>query len=568
MVLRLLPHYSHKVQHMLNHIKSNQLQQQFTMKRRLELSPLTMLLQDRRITVRMGFGLELFRIVEKLTELLDKSLLISRLLMRTAVLGILFVPVSVSFPFWYYATLRNRPADESPNSIWWLDYLVWSLEVAGPTWIKIGQWASSRSDLFPAWTCQSLSKLQDNVYPHSFSYTRKVVESCFHQKLTDVFVEFSVKPVGIGAVAQVYKARLRGSSEGEYVAVKVLHPNVRDVVNLDLTIMHAVACFLEFVIPDCHWLSLPDEVAIFGGMMRQQMDLNVESRNLSKFAVNFSEWSSVGFPEPKFISTTNQNILIESWIDGIPMQKFLQWNNNRFDRKIAQLGLTSFLKMLVLDNHLHADLHPGNILVTFLSKDGYFLDEAQVGGLSSVKDPLLWAAEMERLAEENYTPFVYYLDAGLTCSLSPQNLTNFIDLFRAIADFDGELISSLMVERSKTPWSVVHFDEFSQSMNAFMKRIRENTFAFKHMDVSDILHFVFSSVRKHHVKIDGAFANIGVAIMLMEGVGQRLDADSDLLKAAVPFLTQAVKLRMKGSVSETEKSFVQYWKARIFGIGI
>ena len=214
--------------------------------------------------------------------------------------------------------------------------------------------------------------------------------------------------------------------------------------------------------------------------------------------------------------------------------------------------------MLILDNHLHADLHPGNILVSFTDSEGCFISAQEIAKLTAINDRSVWLSELETLYREKYTPFVYYLDAGLTCSLSPQDLTNFIDLFKAITDFDGNLISSLMVKRSKTPWTVVNFDEFSKSMNMFMEKIRHNTFSLKHMEVSDILRFVFNTVRNYHVKIDGEFANIGVAIMLMEGVGKKLEPDMDLLRAAVPFLLQAIKFRIKGKEAS--------WKFRLFGI--
>ena len=497
-------------------------------------------------------------IVGGIFYLAERASLWSRVLVRTLTLGVLFVPCLLSFPVWY---LGLRPSEDRPASMWWLNYLVWTLEASGPTWIKIGQWASSRTDLFPPWACEVLSKLQADIHPHPFRYTRRVIESRLGGKLEDFFETFDPTPVGIGAVAQVYKAKLKNHTD-EKVAVKVLHPYIRPMVELDLIIMHTVASAIEYIVPDSHWLSLPLEVEIFGGMMRQQLDLSLEGKNLYQFNKNFQEWSNIGFPSPES-SFNSSDILIESWIDGIPMQKVLNWNGTVYDRQIATLGLTSFLKMMLLDNHLHADLHPGNILVNFQNVNGEFLSEAQVYRLAQMPDRDEWNMAMENMYNQDFKPYLFYLDAGLTCSLEPPHLKNFIDLFSAIIEFDGSLISSLMVERSKTPWSVVDFDEFAKSMQNFMDDIKKNTFSLQRMEVSDILHFVFSTVRRHHVKIDGEFANLGVAIMLMEGVGKRLDDQMDLLKASVPFLREAVKLRLQGHISENERGFVSYWKSEI-----
>ena len=504
---------------------------------------------SRRLILKFDFGFDLIQSIEKLSLAFRKGLLFFRLSFRFMMLSVLFLPVAITFPFWYFISLKKLDSQKSEEKsqlpLWWLHYLVWTLEQSGPTFIKVGQWASSRTDLFPAWICDVLSKLQDNVYPHSFSYTKWRIESAFNSKLGDLFEFFDPNPIGVGAVAQVYKAKLKNTNVDGYVAIKVLHPNVRELVHLDLNIMQSVAKLIEFSIPETHWLSLPDEVVIFGDMMKQQLNLENEGKNLLKFAENFKHWSSVGFPEPLLSGYSNDDILIENWVNGVPMQKFLSWNQNIFDREIASIGLTSFLKMLILDNHLHADLHPGNILVSFADSEGCFISAHEIAKLSAINDRSVWLSELETLYREKYTPFVYYLDAGLTCSLSPQDLTNFIDLFKAITDFDGNLISSLMVKRSKTPWTVVNFDDFSKSMNIFMAKIRRNTFSLKHMEVSDILRFVFNTVRNYHVKIDGEFANIGVAIMLMEGVGKKLEPDMDLLRAAVPFLSQAIKLRIR-----------------------
>ncbi|KAJ3305732.1 hypothetical protein HDV03_001140 [Kappamyces sp. JEL0829] len=460
--------------------------------------------------------------------LFSKALFVARILSRMVVLAFLFAPCAVSFPIWYLAVRHDLQLDRPPKKVWWVNYFIWTLEVAGPTWIKIGQWASSRIDLFPGWFCHALSKLQTNVSPHSFYHTRHIVESALGQKLESVFDEFGHRPIGVGAVAQVYKARLKGSEQE--VAVKVLHPNVRSLVELDLTIMYSAARIIEVLVPESHWVSFPEEVHTFGTMMHQQLDLMVEAKNLEKFKTNFADWPSVDFPGPSHPSY--RDVLIETWLDGIPMNTFLRWKNSCFDREIAKIGLTSFLKMLILDNHVHADLHPGNIIVTFQNDENKFLSRDRVKKLNKLTTESEWVRGMEELREEGYSPYVFYIDAGLTTSLSPKHLSNFIDLFKAVTEFDGSLISRLMVERSESPGLVIDFEGFSASMQSFMGDIKHSALKLKQIEVSDILGFVFSIVRKHHVKLDSEFANIAVALLLVEGIGQQLEPDMDLLKAS------------------------------------
>ncbi|KAJ3000577.1 hypothetical protein HDV02_004872 [Globomyces sp. JEL0801] len=315
-------------------------------------------------------------------------------------------------------------------------------------------------------------------------------------------------------VGEVEKAAIMEQTD---VAVKVLHPGVKAMVENDLKIMLMVATALEYIIPELHWLSLPDEVSMFSKMMQQQLDLRIESDNLITFIDNFGKWKQVGFPQP-LQSTMNLNshsdILIETWIDGIPLDHFLKWGPSTFDKKIATIGLTAFLL--------------GNILVSFqkIDKDNFnstpeFVSKSILMDLQHISNPSDWKSYLLSL-EHEYEPFLYFIDAGLVSNLSSTHFTNFLDLFKAVTEFDGQMISKLMVQRSKTPSTVRDFAGFSYSMGAFMKRIKKNTLALGEIYVSEILQFVFQTVRQHHVKIDGDFANVAVAILLLEGIGRQL----------------------------------------------
>ncbi|KAJ3272250.1 hypothetical protein HDV01_005789 [Terramyces sp. JEL0728] len=192
-----------------------------------------------------------------------------------------------------------------------------------------------------------------------------------------------------------------------------------------------------------------------------------------------------------------------------------------------------------------------------------FLDARKIEHIAKSKTKEEWQESLLEI-HQDYDPYLHYIDAGLVSRLSGQHFANFIDLFKAITDFDGNLISKLMVERSRTPSTVIDFKGFSDSMKQFMQKIKRNAFALKHIQVTEILSFVFNIVRKHHVKIEGDFANVGVAIILLEGVGKQLEPDLDLLKASVPFLSKAIRNRVQGKVSRTEIGLWNYLKLRLF----
>ncbi len=142
-----------------------------------------------------------------------------------------------------------------------------------------------------------------------------------------------------------------------YVAVKVLHPGVERTVRRDLRIMGFFASILN-AIPTIEWLSLPDEVSQFGEMMKLQLDLRIEAANLTIFRKNFKDRTTAWFPFP-YTEFTTRNVLVEEFAQGIPLADFMENGGGVFQQDIASEGLDAFLRMLLLDNFVHADLHPG-----------------------------------------------------------------------------------------------------------------------------------------------------------------------------------------------------------------
>ena len=239
---------------------------------------------------------------------------------------------------------------------------------------QIGQWAASRTDIFPTEMCNMMSKLHSDARPHSLQDTMETISQAFGGKPFDeIFEEFDENPLGTGAVAQVYRAKLNphflrqvdgGTGEGIeesslrnvdylvkgmpshgvpslHVAVKVLHPGVDKVVHRDLRIMSFFALLLNSI-PTLQWLSFPDEVEKFGEMMRLQMDMRIEAANLERFRINFKDRSAVTFPMP-YNDYTTREVLIEEFAHGIPLRAFLESGAGPFRREIADMGLDAFL---------------------------------------------------------------------------------------------------------------------------------------------------------------------------------------------------------------------------------
>jgi aarF domain-containing kinase len=208
--------------------------------------------------------------------------------------------------------------------------------------------------------------------------------------------------------------------------------------------------------------------------------------------------------------------------------------------------------MLILDNFVHADLHPGNILVTLTPPST--LKENSVSSLmnqlNEISDPIDWQKRIKSLHDIGYIPKLVFIDVGLVTSLSDKNLTNFLDLFNAITKFDGKLIANLMIERSRTPASVINTEEFILKMEEFLSTVKSKATSLQHLNIGSILGTMLNLVRCHHVKLEGDFVNVIMGIGLIEGIGRRLDPKVDVIQQAVPVLRLASeKSDPKGTAS-------------------
>jgi aarF domain-containing kinase len=122
--------------------------------------------------------------------------------------------------------------------------------------------------------------------------------------------------------------------------------------------------------------------------------------------------------------------------------------------------------------------------------------------------------------------------------LNATNRRNFLDLFRAVAEFDGYKAGHLMIERCRQPDAVIDGEIFALKMQHLVLGVKSRTFALGNIKVGDVLSEVLSMVRSHHVRMEGDFVNVVISILLLEGIGRSLNPDMDLLKSALPILRQ------------------------------
>jgi predicted unusual protein kinase regulating ubiquinone biosynthesis (AarF/ABC1/UbiB family) len=248
---------------------------------------------------------------------------------------------------------------EEPDHLllgWYLRLCRSCVESSGAAVIKLMQWASSRPDLFGHDFCAAFSKLQDHTTPHKWRHTDKMMRQAYGDSWEEKIRLGEI--LGSGCIGQVYRGQTtRPDGSHEEVAVKVLHPSLEEDINADLDIMHLMVYIVEAVsiFPSLKWLNLPGVVEEFADLLKLQLDLRREAENLTRFNKNFENDDFVIFPKliPQFPST--KNVLVESYLDGIPVLQFARQNQSNRSQlhDLCVKGIRGVCKMIFLDNFLH-----------------------------------------------------------------------------------------------------------------------------------------------------------------------------------------------------------------------
>ncbi|MDI1448059.1 AarF/ABC1/UbiB kinase family protein [Polyangium sp. 6x1] len=374
----------------------------------------------------------------------------------------------------------------------------------GPSFVKLGQIASTRPDVLPNDWIVELKKLQDEVNPLPWSEIKNAVEASLGAPIEDVYERFEEKPLAAASIGQVHRAVLKHADGPQEVVVKVQRPGVRTTVARDLELLHALAKLIERTIPESALYQPSALVDQFDRAITSELDFGLEAEHAEKFARNFAGHPHARFPRV-YREASSKTVLTLELLPGGKVYDEIR-NHGHKGPAIAQAAVGIVVKMIFEDGFFHADPHPGNILIS--------------------GDP--------------DSPTIGLIDLGMVGRLSPEMRDKTLDLMVAAVRQDHLGVADALYAIG-TPTKKVDMRAYRAEVSVLAEKYLGRPL--KEIDVAAMISDLMRGASKYGIEIPPDFLLVGKAIMTIEGVGKEIDPDLDVFGVARPFFLDLLRKR-------------------------
>jgi len=376
-----------------------------------------------------------------------------------------------------------------------------ALQQLGPIFVKFGQVLSTRRDLMPADIADELALLQDRVPPFDPAIAVATIERSFKKPIGDIFVSFERTPVASASIAQVHFAVLRDRDGREReVAVKVLRPGMLAAIEKDLALMRMVAGWVSRLSADGRRLKPREVVREFDNYLHDELDLVREAANAAQLRRNMAGLDLVLIPEV-FWDWCHSDVLVMERMKGVPISQIAELRDAGVDiARLARDGVTIFFTQVFRDGFFHADMHPGNIMVS--------------------------------TAPETFGRYIS-LDFGIVGSLTAVDKEYLAQNFTAFFRRDYKRVAELHIESGWVPRDT-RVNELEEAIRAVCEPYFDRPL--KEISLGMVLLRLFQTSRRFQVEIQPQLVLLQKTLLNIEGLGRQLDPELDLWSTAKPFL--------------------------------
>ncbi|HEY4542841.1 MAG TPA: ubiquinone biosynthesis regulatory protein kinase UbiB [Noviherbaspirillum sp.] len=398
-----------------------------------------------------------------------------------------------------------------------------ALEELGPIFVKFGQVLSTRRDLVPHDLADELARLQDRVPPFDSDLAIAQITKSLGAHPDQLFAEFAREPVASASIAQVHFARLKDGTE---VAVKVLRPGIRKSIDEDLALMRIAAGWVERLWPDGRRLKPREVVAEFDKYLHDELDLMREAANASQLRRNFMQSELLVVPE-MFWDYCSTSVIVMERMRGIPISQTERLVAEGVDlKKLSRDGVEIFFTQVFRDGFFHADMHPGNILVS--------VEPATFGRYIA-------------------------LDFGIVGTLTDFDKDYLSQNFLAFFRRDYKRVAEAHIESGWAPKNT-RVDELESAVRACCEPIFDRPL--RDISFGQVLLRLFQTSRRFNVEVQPQLVLLQKTLLNIEGLGRQLDPDLDLWKTAKPYLERWMNEQMgwRGFVARMKEEAPRYNK--------
>jgi ubiquinone biosynthesis protein len=403
------------------------------------------------------------------------------------------------------------------RKIAWPERVRLVLEELGPCFMKLGQIASTRTDLLPKPLLIELKRLQDAVPPVDFAAIKPEIETSLARALGEVFVSFDTRPLAAASIGQVHRARLRAEfdnaqlsergepsiSEERDVVVKVQRPGVRATIERDLELLHFLAAILARSVDEARIYDPVGLVEQFDRSITAELDFAAEADNAERFRRNFEGAPHIAFPIV-YKAASSKRVLTIQFFQGKSIYDAVA---SGVDGKVlARIAVGLIVKMIFEDGFFHADPHPGNIIIQGTT-------DAPVIGL---------------------------IDLGMVGRLSPDLRDKTVRLMVAAVRQDSLAVADALYTIGR-PTKKVDMVAFRAEVSVLSEKYIGR--ALRDIQLSALIRDLVDAATRYGLEIPTDFMLVGKALMTIEGIGRELDPDLDILQEAKPHFLEILRKR-------------------------
>ena len=370
----------------------------------------------------------------------------------------------------------------------------------GPTFIKLGQFLSTRPDLVGVALADELQKLQTDVPADPPEVARRILEIEFGASPDEVFERFEDTPIASASIGQVHRARLK---TGEDVVVKIQRAGIQRKVDVDLEILLGVAQVVERI-PEFENYRPNALAAEFRRVFRHELDFSREARNMRQFAHDLQSDATVHIPQcyPEF---STSRVLTMEYVDGIKLSDTKKLADAGVDLdEIARRGAALYLEMIFGRNFYHADPHPGNALV-------------MPGNVISL------------------------LDFGMIGRIDERLHEDIEEMLLAIATQDAEHLTAIIIRVGSVP---IGLDRAALSLDVADFISLYASQSLDDFDLSAALNDMTEMIRRYQISLPARVAMLIKVLVTLEGTAQLLNPKFSLTEVMRPYRKRMILRRL------------------------